>query len=113
MKEIALLAILLSASSFSLAKIQTYTIVNGGGVDDIALGLKDPKNKEIHAYCINKCGDWFEPSTEHEGETLKSKFKGKKVSAELSYEINNDRIVGPGNDARLHFIKKIKSLSKP
>lgn len=112
MKKITVLAILLSVSSFSLAKMQTYTIVAGGGVDDTFLTLKDNKHKELHAYCMDKCGDWFEPSTEHDGETLKTKYKAKKVVAELSYEINHDRIVGPGDDAKLVFIQRIKLLSK-
>jgi hypothetical protein len=112
MKKIMLLAILTSVCSLSIAKMQTYTIIWGGGVDDTALTLKDAKNKEIHAYCLNKCGDWFEPSTEHEGETLITKYKGKKVLVEFSYENNKDRIAGPGADEKLYFIKKIKLVHK-
>lgn len=112
MKKIALLAILLATSSFSLAKMQTYTIIWGGGVDDTSLTLKDTKNKEIHAYCMDQCGNWFKSSTEHEGVTLNTKYKGKKVLAEFSYENNNDRIAGPSADEKLYFIKKIKLLYK-
>lgn len=112
MKKIASLIILFSVSSFSLAKMQTYTIIWGGGVDDTAMTLKDIKNKEIYAYCMDKCGDWFEPSKEHEGINLMSKYKGKKVLAEFSYEKNHDRIAGPSADEKLYFIKKIKLLHK-
>lgn len=112
MKKLFLFSLLICISSLSVAKMLTYTIVSGGGVDDTSLGLKDRQGREIHSYCMDQCGSWFKPSTEHEGETLKSKYKGQKVSAELSYEMNNDRIVGPGNDAKLYFIQTIKLLSK-
>lgn len=112
MKKLFLLCFLSGICSLSVAKMQVYTIVSGGGVDDRSLGLMNQQGQEIHSYCLDQCGNWFKPSTEHEGETLKSKYKGQKVSAELSYEINNDRIVGPGNDEKLYFIQKIKLLSK-
>lgn len=112
MKKLFLFSLLICISSLSVAKMLTYTIVTGGGVDDRFLGLINQQGQEIDSYCLDQRGNWFEPSTEHEGETLKSKYKGQKVSAELSYEINNDRIVGPGHDEKLYFIQKIKLLSK-
>ncbi len=110
MKKIFLFFLFSFICSFSTAKMQTYTILNGGGVDDTSLGLMDDHGREIHSYCLDQCGDWFESSTEHEGETLKNQYKGRKVSAELSYQINHDRIVGPGDDEKLYFIQKIKLL---
>mgnify|MGYP003414664183 FL=1 len=112
MKKFFLFCLFSCICAFSTAKMLTYTIVSGGGVDDRFLGLMNHQGQEIHSYCLDQCGNWFEPSTEHEGETLKSKYKGQKVSAKLSYEINNDRIVGPGDDEKLYFIQKIKLLSK-
>lgn len=98
-------------SHASYAKEQTYILIYGGGVDDYGLGLKDSKGKKIDAYCVGKCGAWFEPATEHDGENLKKKYIGKKVSAELSFEENRGRVVGPSDDEQFYFIKKIKLLN--
>ncbi|RZG88555.1 hypothetical protein EXE10_01775 [Acinetobacter sp. WCHAc060033] len=110
MKKIILSLMILSISAFSNAKSQTYTILNGGGVDDLGLILKDSKNKEVHAYCDQKCGDWFDPDEESGGEHIKKKIIGKKVQAEIKVENNRDRIVGPGANERLSFIKNIKLI---
>lgn len=111
MKKQIFALMLLLASNLSYAKVQTYTILYGGGVDDTSLGLKNIKGKEISAYCLNKCGDWFEPSDEHDGNQLQKRYIGKKVKAELSYELNGDRIIGPGEDEKFFFIKSIKMLN--
>ena len=92
------------------AKTQTYTVIHGGGIDDISLTLTDSKGKEYHAYCDHKCGDWFDYVEETEGEMLKKKYLDKKVQADIQYENNHDRIVGPGENEKLYFIKKIQFL---
>lgn len=111
MKRILFLAVMMSCASLSYAKEKTYTLISGGGVDDTALGLKDSKAQQYDAYCQHKCGDWFEPSEEHDGMTLKPQYKGKKVRAEITLEQNRDRIVGPGDDEMLYFIRKIKLIN--
>ena len=88
--------------------IQAYTLVSGGGIDDLSIRLKAAKNQYISAYCVHQCGNWFASDPESDGYRLKKKYKGAKVWAELSFERNNDRIIGPGDDATLYFIKKIK-----
>ena len=103
---------MLSISTTIFANFKTYTIIYGGGVDDIALGLKDDQGRERHAYCLEQCGDWFDPSSEHEGYTLKKKYICKEANVDLSYEINADRIVGPGDDAELFFIKGIELINQ-
>lgn len=110
MKKIILGIMILSVCTLSSAKPQTYTILNGGGVDDLSLILKDNKNKEINAYCDQKCGDWFDADEESGGEHIKKKYIGKKVQAEIKVENNRDRIVGPGANERLSFIKNIKLI---
>lgn len=110
MKKIILGLLILSVSTLSIAKPQTYTILNGGGVDDLSLILKDSKNKEIHAFCDQKCGNWFDADEDSGGEHIKKKFIGKKVQAELKLEINGDRVIGPGADAEFNFIKNIKLI---
>ncbi|CAM4320799.1 hypothetical protein [Acinetobacter pragensis] len=90
------------------ADIKAYTLINGGGIDDLSIELKDVKNRHIYAYCIHQCGDWFAYDPESDGYALKKKYQGAKVWASLSYEENHDRIVGPSHDEELYFVKKIK-----
>lgn len=101
---------ILSVSALSNAKPQTYTILNGGGVDDNALVFKNAQGKKIRAYCNLKCGDWFDPDEETGGAILKKKYIGQKVQAELKLEINGNRVIGPGEDAKFNFIKNIKLI---
>ena len=110
MKTIIFGLLVLSISAFSNAKPQTYTILNGGGVDDLSLILKDNKNKEIDAFCDQKCGNWFDPDEKSGGEHIKKNYIGKKVQAEINVENNRDRIVGPGANEKLSFIKNIKLI---
>ena len=90
------------------ADIKAYTLVNGGGIDDLSVQLKDVKNRDINAYCVQHCGNWFVFNAESDGYSLKKKYQGAKVWASLSYEQNRDRIAGPSADEELFFIKKIK-----
>ncbi|OTG89793.1 hypothetical protein [Acinetobacter sp. ANC 3832] len=110
MKKLIPILFLCSLSSVSFAKPQTYTVLNGGGIDDLGLGLKNNKGKEYHVYCDQKCGDWFEYDEESQSETLKQKYIGKKVMAEIKFENNRDRIAGPGANETLYFIKQIKFI---
>jgi hypothetical protein len=90
------------------ADIKAYTLVSGGGIDDLSVQLKDVKNRDINAYCVQHCGNWFVFNAESDGYSLKKKYQGAKVRASLSYEQNRDRIAGPSADEELFFIKKIK-----
>lgn len=99
-----------SMSAFANTQFETYTIIYGGGVDDLGLGLTDQQGKEYHAYCSQQCGDWFEFDQDSLGEKLKNQFKGRQAVVDLSYEINAGRIVGPGDEDELYFIKSIKLI---
>ena len=99
-----------SIPAFANSQFETYTIIYGGGVDDLGLGLKDQQGKEYHAYCSQQCGDWFEFDQDSLGEKLKNQFKGRQAVVDLSYEINAGRIVGPGDEDELYFIKSIKLI---
>ncbi len=99
-----------SIPAFANSQFETYTIIYGGGVDDLGLGLKDPQGKEYHAYCSQQCGDWFEFDQDSLGEKLKNQLKGRQAVVDLSYEINAGRIVGPDDEDELNFIKSIKLI---
>lgn len=59
--------------------------------------------------CVNL--KWLQPSTEHDGYDLKPRYAGKKVRVSFAEEINHgDRIAGPGADAKLLFVNKIRYL---
>lgn len=110
MKKYIFIMIALPICSTLYAQSQHYTIQSGGGVDDIALGLKNAKGKEFWAYCQDQCGNWFQYNAQDQVEQLNPRYKGKKVIADLSLEKNKGRIVGPGEEGKLYFIKKIMLL---
>ncbi len=84
--------------------------MDGGGVDDLSLMLKNVQGKTIHAYCDQKCGKWFDPDEEIDGQTLKKQYFEKKVQADIKLEKNAGRVAGPSDDESFYFIKHIKLL---
>ncbi len=70
----------------ALFRLKAYTLINGGGIDDLAVQLVDLKNRHINAYCVQHCGNWFVYNPEFECYSLKKKYQGAKVWTSLSYE---------------------------
>ena len=70
----------------ALFRLKAYTLINGGGIDDLAVQLVDLKNRHINAYCVQHCGNWFVYNPEFECYGFKKKYQGAKVWTSLSYE---------------------------
>ncbi|MFT0692599.1 hypothetical protein ACDX34_00510 [Acinetobacter bereziniae] len=110
MKKLSLILVSFAISLSAYAKTQNYILVGGSGVDDLSLMLKNVQGKTIHAYCDQKCGKWFDPDEEIDGQTLKKQYFEKKVQADIKLEKNAGRVAGPSDDESFYFIKHIKLL---
>lgn len=83
--------------------------MNGGGVDDLQIGVKVSSSQTISAYCNSQCGDWFiedDDAVYH----LKPQMIGRKVRIVVKREPNDGRIAGPSDDEEFLFIKRLKTL---
>lgn len=83
--------------------------MNGGGVDDLQIGVKVSSSQTISAYCNSQCGDWFiedDDAVYH----LKPQMVGRKVRVVVKREPNDGRIAGPSDDEEFLFIKRLKTL---
>ena len=83
--------------------------MNGGGVDDLQIGVKVSSSQTISAYCNSQCGDWFiedDDAVHH----LKPQMIGRKVRIVVKREPNDGRIAGPSDDEEFLFIKRLKTL---
>lgn len=108
MKRLLPILAFLTINLSAYAGTQNYILVDGGGTDDLLLMLKNIQGKTIHAYCNQKCGKWFDPDEEIDGQTLKKQHINKKVQAEIKFEKNAGRVAGPSHDESFYFIKYIK-----
>ncbi|MFW1736937.1 hypothetical protein [Acinetobacter sp. ULE_I037] len=110
MKKILLILICISYSHFANAQTQNYILVNGGGIDDNGLLLKNIQGKTIYANCNQKCGQWFDHDEETSGQILKKEYIEKKIQADIQFEKNADRVMGPSADESFYFINQIKFI---
>lgn len=78
MKRLLLILAFITINLSAYAGTQNYILVDGGGTDDLSLMLKNIQGKTIHAYCNQKCGKWFDPDEEIDGQTLKKQYINKK-----------------------------------
>jgi hypothetical protein len=108
MKTALLLALALLAPATALAASVTGTLVGGGGVDDMTIVVRAADGREVEAYCVTRCGDWFVAEPESDVFALNKAFKGKRVALDYATETNGDRIAGPGPDDRLLFVKSVR-----
>ncbi|WP_312967986.1 hypothetical protein [Acinetobacter gerneri] len=99
------------SSTLTYAKPAEYTIVHGGGVDDISLEIKDQK-RTYDVYCQDLCGNWFLEDPNGGGEQIDPKYVGRKVLADFKLEANKGRIIGPAENEKLYFFKSLKLLNK-
>ena len=93
-------------SSTVFAKVVTGNLVAGGGMDDMALSIKDSRGHITQAYCLNKCGKWFDVDS-NDFSILKREYKNKKVVVDVESRLNRGAIAGPSDDEVFLFIKKI------
>ena len=70
----------------ALFRLKAYTLINGGGIDDLSVQLLDIKNWYINDYFVQHCGNWVVYNPEFESYSLKKKYQGTKVWTSLSYE---------------------------
>ena len=110
MKLRSTLPLILLAPALAFAAEVTGTLIAGGGIDDNSLTIRTPQGKQVMAYCVDRCGDWFKEDASTGGYSLKPAMKGKKVSMQYVVEPNRDRIAGPGADERLAFIRTVHIL---
>jgi uncharacterized protein len=103
-------ACLVSAYQRRIKELDHYTekftgvLINGGGIDNMALSLRAANGRTVHAYCNRHCGDdWFMADRD-EVSSLIRKFINRPVSVTVARQRNKDRIAGPGNDEVLAFI---------
>jgi len=80
--------------------------VDGGGVDDMFIEIKDSGGHIVHAYCHKACGDWFF-SDKEDISRLKPIYKNRKVVVDVFSRVNKGEIAGPSDDEVLVFINKI------
>jgi len=104
------LSLLLIAPTLAFSAEVTGTLLAGGGIDDNSLTIRTAQGKQVTAYCIDRCGDWFREDANTGGTTLKPTLKGRKVSMQYAVEPNRDRIAGPGADEPLAFIRTVRIL---
>ncbi|MBN6150493.1 hypothetical protein JR065_09080 [Xanthomonas sp. AmX2] len=89
----------------------TGTLVGGGGTDDMRIVVRPASGQDVDAYCVSRCGDWFEAQSEQTDViVLKKAMIGRRVVVEYATEANGERIAGPGPDDRLRFVKKVRLL---
>lgn len=77
-------------------------------MDDLAITIFTEDGRRVRAYCDGKCGDWFESADENGETKLSSRFKGHKLALTVSIEANKSRIVGPGANEKLTFVKQVR-----
>lgn len=102
----------LNYCSFKIAKQATLTgvLMGGGGVDDNFIIVLTDDGRRAWAYCTDRCDSNLFVSQEDEGYSLNPSMVGKKVSVTFANEPNNARIVGPGENEMLIFVKKIQFI---
>lgn len=110
MKLRTTLPLLLLVPTLAYAAEVTGTLLAGGGIDDNSLTIRTPQGKQVMAYCLDRCGDWFREDANTGGTTLKPALKGRKVHMQYAVEPNRDRVAGPGSDEPLAFIHQVRIL---
>jgi len=110
MKSFILLLLTSSISNAAIAASLTGNLIGGGGTDDMRVIVQTTTGSKVEAYCVDKCGDWFEADKKTEVFALKKSMKGKKVVLEYAEESNRDRIVGPDPEEKLLFVKRVRVL---
>jgi hypothetical protein len=105
----ALLALGCGAAPSTWAATLEGTLVQGGGTDDLFITVHPAKGAEVVAYCLDRCGDWFDAG-EAETQHLKPALVGRAVRLSYAVESNKGRIVGPETDEPLAFLKVLQFL---
>ena len=86
-------------------------LVAGGGIDDMFVIVRTSDGREIHAYCMERCGDWFSDRDPNVMK-LKSELIGRKVNLRYTSEASAGRIAGPSDDDVIEFVQDVRFLSK-
>lgn len=90
----------------------TGKLIDGGGTDDMQITVQTTTGQKIHAYCADKCGDWFEEEVGTPVYKMKRSVKGKTVLFSYAVEQNGNRIVGPDGNDRLTFVKRVMFIPR-
>jgi hypothetical protein len=89
----------------------TGLLVAGGGIDDMFVVVRTSDGREIDAYCMDRCGDWFSDKDPN-AMTLKKELIGRKVNLRYTTEASAGRVAGPSDDDMIEFVQEVRFLSK-
>lgn len=111
LKHPLLLVCIAFACQAATASSVEGVVVSGGGIDDMGLVVETTDGKRIDAYCVDRCGDWFESTGQGDEQRLKRGIRGKSVRLEYAREPNRGRIAGLDADEPLNFIRSVRFLT--
>ncbi|MDR3446553.1 hypothetical protein [Dyella sp.] len=108
---IGLSEVMAAGASPTTVKEASGLLVDGGGIDDMFVIVRTLDGREIRAYCVARCGDWF-ADTDPDRTVLKKELVGRKVNLRYTQEASAGRIAGPADDEMLDFVQEVRFLPK-
>lgn len=89
----------------------TGVLVNGGGVDNMSLGIRTAGGRTVSGYCGRQCDGWFNVDR-NEVSSLRRQYLDRPVRVTLVRQRNNGRIAGPADEDIVPMIVELAFTDK-